>query len=183
MAYFSYFPTIGYDVRGEKNNSRVQAITNVLVRIRKKLNVVNSAFFEQYFISDGDRADTIAHQMYDDSTLHWVVLYANYMTNPYYDWPLPYFDLQKFVAKKYGPESEGGNGEGINGIHHYEDSDGNEVQEPGTLEARGVTAGGATAVTNFLHEETLNDEKRTINIIRAEYIPQILEEFKTFIVE
>ena len=166
MAYFSYFPTIGYDVRGEKNNSRVQAITNVLVRIRKKLNVVNSAFFEQYFISDGDRADTIAHQMYDDSTLHWVVLYANYMTNPYYDWPMPYFDLQKFVAKKY-PDN-------INGIHHYEDADGYEVDSD---------ASGATAVTNFVYEESLNDSKRTINIIRGEYLPQILEEFKTFIAE
>ena len=166
MAYFEYFPTIGYDVRGEKNNSRVQAITNVLVRIRKKLNVVNSAFFEQYFISDGDRADTIAHQMYDDSTLHWVVLYANYMTNPYYDWPLPYFDLQKFVAKKY-PDN-------INGIHHYEDADGYEVDSD---------ASGATAVTNFVYEESLNDSKRTINIIRGEYLPQILEEFKTFIAE
>ena len=166
MAYFSYFPTIGYDVRGEKNNSRVQAITNVLVRIRKKLNVVNSAFFEQYFISDGDRADTIAHQMYDDSTLHWVVLYANYMTNPYYDWPLPYFDLQKFVAKKY-PDN-------INGIHHYEDADGYEVDSD---------ASGATAVTNFVYEESLNDSKRTINIIRAEYIPQVIKEFKTLILE
>ena len=166
MAYFDYFPTIGYDVRGEKNNSRVQAITNVLVRIRKKLNVVNSAFFEQYFISDGDRADTIAHELYDDSTLHWVVLYANYMTNPYYDWPMPYFDLQKFVAKKY-PDN-------INGIHHYEDADGYEVDSD---------ASGATAVTNFVYEETMNDSKRSINIIRGEYIPQILQEFKTFIVE
>ena len=166
MAYFDYFPTIGYDVRGEKNNSRVQAITNVLVRIRKKLNVVNSAFFEQYFIGDGDRADTIAHQMYDDSTLHWVVLYANYMTNPYYDWPLPYFDLQKFVAKKY-PDN-------INGIHHYEDADNYEVDSD---------ASGATAVTNFVYEESLNDSKRTINIIRAEYIPQVIKEFKTLILE
>ena len=165
MAYFDYFPTIGYDVRGEKNNIRVQAITNVLVRIRKKLNVVNSAFFDQYFISDGDRADTIAHQVYGDSELHWVVMYANYMTNPYYDWPLTYFDLQKFVAKKYTD---------INSVHHYEDTDGYEVDSD---------ASGATAITNFVYEETLNDQKRTINIIRAEYLPQVLEEFKTFIAE
>ena len=165
MAYFEYFPTIGYDVRGEKNNRRVQAITNVLVRIRKKLNVVNSAFFEQYFINDGDRADTMAHQFYDDSTLHWVIMYANYMTNPYYDWPLPYFDLQKFVAKKYAD---------INGVHHYEDEDGFTVDS---------TVAGAKAITNFVHEETMNDQKRTINIIRAEYLPQVLEEFKTFIAE
>ena len=166
MAYFDYFPTIGYDVRGEKNNERVQSITNVLVRIRKKMNVINSAFFEQYFINDGDRPDILAHQFYGDSTLHWVVLYANYMTNPYYDWPLPYFDLQKFVAKKY-PDN-------INGIHHYEDADNYEVDS---------TASGATAVTNFIYEESLNDSKRSINIIRGEYLPQVLQEFKTLIVE
>ena len=166
MAYFDYFPTIGYDVRGEKNNVRVQSITNVLVRIRKKMNVINSAFFEQYFINDGDRADTLAHQFYGDSTLHWVIMYANYMTNPYYDWPLPYFDLQKFVAKKY-PDN-------INGIHHYEDADGYEVDSD---------ASGATVVTNFVYEETLNDSKRSINIIRGEYLPQVLQEFKTLIVE
>jgi hypothetical protein len=166
MAYFEYFPTIAYDVRGEKNNKRVQGITNVLVRIRKKMNVINSAFFEQYFINDGDRADILAHQFYGDSTLHWVIMYANYMTNPYYDWPLPYFDLQKFVAKKY-PDN-------INGIHHYEDADNYEVDS---------TASGATAVTNFVYEETLNDSKRSINIIRGEYLPQVLEEFKTLIVE
>ena len=166
MAYFEYFPTIAYDVRGDKNNKRVQGITNVLVRIRKKMNVINSAFFEQYFINDGDRADTIAHQIYGDSTLHWIVLYANYMTNPYYDWPLPYFDLQKFIDKKY-PDNR-------NGIHHYEDADGYEVDSD---------ASGATAVTNFVYEETLNDSKRSINIIRGEYISQVLQEFKTLIVE
>ena len=165
MAYFEYFPTIGYDVRGEKNNRRVQAITNVLVRVRKKLNVVNSAFFDQYFINDGDRADTIAHQVYGDSELHWVVMYANYMTNPYYDWPLPYFDLQKFVAKKYTD---------INGVHHYEDADGYEVDSD---------ASGAKAITNLVYDETLHDEKRTINIIRAEYLQQVINEFKTFIIE
>ena len=166
MAYFEYFPTINYDVRGEKNNSRIQSITNVLVRIRKKMNVINSAFFEQYFINDGDRPDILAHQFYGDSTLHWVVLYANYMTNPYYDWPLPYFDLQKFVAKKY-PDN-------INGIHHYEDVDGYEVDSD---------ASGATAITNFVYEETLNDEKRTINLIRPEYLTQVIKEFKTLTAE
>jgi len=160
MAYFEYFPVIGYDVRGEKSSKRVQSITNVLVRTRKKLNVLNAALFEQYFITDADRADILAHKYYGDSTLHWVILYANYMNNPYYDWPLPYFDLHKFVAKKY---------DNINAAHHWVDSDGYEVDE---------TESGATAITNFVHEETLNDAKRAINIIRPEYISQILKEFK-----
>ena len=55
-------------------------------------------------------------------------MYANYMTNPYYDWPMDYHTLNKFVAKKYSD---------INGIHHYEDVDGYEVDSD---------ASGATAV-------------------------------------
>jgi hypothetical protein len=172
MSYFTYFPTTVYDVRGDKNKIRIDRITNVLVRARKKLEITNAGLFEKYFIVDGDRADTLAYQFYRDSTLHWLIMYANYMTNPYYDWPLAYFDLQKFVAKKY---------DNINGIHHYEDSDGNEVQEPGTLEAPGVTASGGIAITNFVYEERLNDKKRTIDIIRIEYVSQIVKEFKKLI--
>jgi hypothetical protein len=167
MAYFTYFPTINYDVRGTKNDSNIQVITDILKRVRKKLEIINNAFFEQYFVQDGDTPESLSHQVYGDSTLHWIILYGNYMTNPYYDWPLTYFDLQKFVNKKYGVAN-------INDTHHYEDADKYEVDS---------TASGATAVTNFIHEETLNDAKRTINIIKPEYTQQIISEFKKIILE
>ena len=162
MAYFTYFPTIGYDVRGIKNDSSVQRITDILKRVRKKLEIINLAFFEEYFVQDGDTPESLAHQVYDDSQLHWIILYANYMTNPYYDWPMTYFDLQKFVNKKYGVAN-------INAIHHYEDVDGYEVDS---------TASGATSVTNFIYEETLNDAKRNLTIIRSEYVSNVVKEFK-----
>ena len=162
MAYFTYFPTIGYDVRGKKNDSSVQRITDILKRVRQKLEIINLAFFEEDFVQDGDTPESLAHQVYDDSQLHWIILYANYMTNPYYDWPMTYFDLQKFVNKKYGVAN-------INAIHHYEDADGYEVDS---------TSAGATSVTNFIHEETLNDAKRNLTIIRSEYVSNVVNEFK-----
>ena len=165
MAYFKYFPTITYDVRGKKNQFQIDFITNILVRIRKKLNVTNLAFFDEYFLQDGDTPESLAHQVYNDSQLHWVILYTNYMTNPYYDWPLTYFDLKKFVDKKYS---------NINAVHHYEDVDGYEVDS---------TASGATAVTNFIYEETLNDTKRNIKVIKIEYVAQIIDELKLLIKE
>ena len=167
MAYFKYFPQINYDIRGRKNNINIQTITNILTRVRKKLEIVNHAFFEQYFVREGDTPESLAHQIYGDSTLHWIILYGNYMTNPYYDWPLGYRDLQKFVNKKYGVAN-------INNTHHYEDADKYQVDS---------TASGATAITNFVHEETLNDAKREINIIKPEYTYQIITEFKKIIVE
>ena len=167
MAYFTYFPIIGYDIRGKKNDSSVQRITDILKRVRKKLEIINLAFFEESFVQDGDTPESLAHQVYDDSTLHWIILYANYMTNPYYDWPMTYFDLQKFVSKKYGVAN-------INATHHYEDADKYEVDS---------TASGATAITNFIYEETLNDARRLIKIIKPEYVQQIVSEFKKIIVE
>ena len=170
MAYFSYFNKIGYDLSREDESVKLRSITNVLNRVRKKLEITNAAIFEQYFVNDGDRADTLAYQYYDDSTLHWIIMYANYMTNPYYDWPLTYFDLQKYVAKKY---------DNINGIHHYEDSDGNVVDAPNTIiSPSGRTSGPADAITNFVYEERLNDQKRVIDVIRVEYVEQIVNEFK-----
>ena len=170
MAYFSYFNKIGYDLSREDESVKLRSITNVLNRVRKKLEITNAAIFEQYFVNDGDRADTLAYQFYDDSTLHWIIMYANYMTNPYYDWPLTYFDLQKYVAKKY---------DNINGIHHYEDSDGNVVDAPNTIiSPSGRTSGPADAITNFVYEERLNDQKRVIDVIRVEYVEQIVTEFK-----
>ena len=164
MAYFNYFPTIGYDVREVKNQTRINAITNVLVRVRKKMNVTNAALFEHVFLSDGDKPEILAHKYYDDSTLHWIILYTNYITNPLYDWPLTYFDLQKYVAKKYSNNA--------NGVHHYEDKDGFEVDSD---------AANATPITNFLYEEKRNDNNRNINIIRKEYVNQIIQEFKSLI--
>jgi hypothetical protein len=163
MAYFRYFNKINYDVRGIKNNVNVDVITNLLQRVRLKLNFIqNQAFFAQHQIVDGETPEFLAYKFYGDTELHWIILYGNYMTNPYYDWPLTYFDLQKFVNKKYGVAN-------INDTHHYEDADKYEVDS---------TASGATAITNFIHEETLNDDKRNLTVIRPEYVSNVIKEFK-----
>lgn len=170
MAYFEYFPQTGYDLLSDKNNIRINIVTNILVRIRKKLNITNIAFFEQHFISDGDRAEILAYEIYGDSSLHWLIMYANYMTNPYYDWPLTYYDLDKYVAKKYPNNT--------NGIHHYEDEMGYIVDLPKDYNPDSQYP---KIITNFLYEEELNDKKRVINIIKFEYVNTILVEFKKLI--
>ena len=163
MAYFRYFNKINYDVRGVKNNVNIDVITNILERVRLKLNFIqNQAFFAQHHIIDFETPEFLAYKYYGDTELHWIILYSQQATNPYYDWPLTYFDLKKFVDKKYGVAN-------INAIHHYEDADGYEVDS---------TASGATSVTNFIHEETLNDAKRNLTVIRSEYVSNVVNEFK-----
>ena len=163
MAYFKYFDTIDYDVRGIKNKPTIDNITNILKRVRMKVDFVKyQSFFAMHTIIDGETPEYLAHEYYGDAELHWVVLYAQQMTNPYYDWPLRYYDLKKFVAKKYGTAN-------INALHHYEDADKFQVDSD---------AAGALAGTNFIYEETLNDAKRNINLVRPEFVPEIVTELK-----
>ena len=165
MAYFKYFNKINYDVRGVKNNVNIDVITNILERVRLKLNFIqNQAFFAQHHIIDGETPEILAYKFYGDAELHWIILYANGATyqNPYYDWPMTNFDLKKFVDKKYGVAN-------INAVHHYEDADKYQVDS---------TAPIAVVITNFKHEETVNDAKRIIRIIQPRYIDLVVDEFK-----
>ena len=176
MAYFKYFNKIGYDVRGVKNNVNFDVITNILERVRLKLNFIqHQAFFTQHHIIDGETPEFLAYRYYGNTELHWIILYSQQATNPYYDWPLTYFDLQKFVNKKYGVAN-------INDIHHYEDVDGYEVDATDDASCIAHTlctpTSSVTSVTNFIHEETLNDAKRNLTIIRSEYVSNVVKEFK-----
>ena len=174
MAYFRYYPTIAYDIRGVEDDSRHDWVTNILARVLVKCHgwsdvdgssheaLVAACEFEKHIIVDGEKPEILAHQFYGDSELHWIILYANgaSLLNPYYDWPMTNYDLQKFVDKKYT---------NINATHHYEDVDGYEVDSD---------AANATVITNFKYEEVKNDTKRIIRIIQPRYVDLVVDEFK-----
>lgn len=164
MAYFKYFNTINYDVRGVKNQYHMDKVTNILQRVRLKPEFIeHKLIFAQHFIQDGETPEYLAYQMYGDSELHWIVLYGQQCINPYYDWPMTYFTLQKYTSKKYGSTN-------INAVHHYEDADRYIVDS---------TASGATAISNAYYEERLNDDRRLLNVIRQENVAEIIEELKS----
>ena len=176
MAYFNYFPKTAYDVRGVESDERYDYITNLLTRVLVKCHgwkdtdgslheaLIGTCHYQKYLVRDGDRPDTLADQFYGDSELHWIILYANgaKFQHPFYDWPMTHYDFTKFMNKKYGSSN-------VYSAHHYEDANGFEVDS---------TAAGATAVTNYIYEERLNDAKRTIRVMQKEFIPLVVNEFK-----
>jgi hypothetical protein len=174
MAYFKHFRKIGYDVRGAEDQFELDAVTNILQRVRLRLDGVKyNAFFGQHIIHDGETPEYLAYEYYGDSELHWLILYAHQATNPYYDWPLKYHDLQKFISKKYGVSK-------VFDPHHYEDDEGYQVDEKyfDKDSMSWVLTPGTIIVTNFQYEEKLNDDKRTLSIVRQEYVGTIVKEFK-----
>lgn len=101
--FFDKFPLIAYTVDKKLLND-YDIITNVLFRvgiIRDVMeNNVNSYYY--YSIKDGDRPEILAEQIYGESQAHWLILYANNIYDPYYDWPMDEKTFEKYIIKKYG---------------------------------------------------------------------------------
>jgi len=190
MAYFKYFPKIGYDIRGAESQRQYDKVTNILARVLVKSHgwaeidgsirepLIGASYFVKHIIRDGDRPDILAHQYYGDSELHWLFFFTNgvKLLNPYYDWPLTQYDLKKFVNKKYGSAN-------INAIHHYNDPDGYEidaVDDSSCISHTSCTpSSAATSVTNWIYEEESNDGKRPIRILQSSMALDVVEEFKS----
>lgn len=114
--YFQKFPKTFYSL---DDIATVQVVTNILQRVVLAQELQNNfSVFDEYDVRDTDTPENLAFQLYGDSELHWVILHYNNVLDPRFEWPLSVSNLVKVVEGKYAEK---------NGIHHYEDANGNEV--------------------------------------------------------
>jgi len=112
--YFKSFPYTFYSL---DNTTTVQVVTNLTTRITLSDEVKNNlSLFDEYDIKDGETPELVADKFYGNPELHWLVLHYNEIIDPRFDWPLDTNNLNRYVAGKYA---------NVNGIHHYEDANGN----------------------------------------------------------
>ena len=167
MSYFEKFPLYAYDI---KDDAQFTLITDIVRRVNLKNNVkANTLVFDEYFVRDGEQPDIVAAKYYDDPELHWVIITVNNITSRY-DWPLDQVALSEFVADKYS---------NVNGTHHHEINATSGDTTKKLIVSSDTT--GATAVTNFEHEQTVNDDKRKIRLLDKLYVGQFVSEFEKLI--
>ena len=152
----------------------------------------NLAFFEKYKIVGDDRPDNVAFEIYNDSSLDWVVLLSNNVLNIQSEWPLPQTDFDRFVLDKYGDYDTL-----YNGIHHYETEEVKNRQGvtivPAGLQVDSsysvsyydfftdlqVTTGNlAIPVTNYEYEEKVENDKRNIFILKPRYLNIVFDDME-----
>ena len=152
----------------------------------------NVAFFEKYKIVGDDRPDNVAFEVYDDSSLDWVILLSNNILNIQSEWPLPQTDFDRFVLDKYGDYNTL-----YNGIHHYETIEVKNTQGvtivPAGLRVDSsysvsyydfftdlqVTTGNlATPITNYEYEEKVDNDKRNIFILKSRYLNIVFDDME-----
>lgn len=244
--FLEYLPRVPYDIfRTELSD--YQFVTNITFRvgiIREVLN--NAGSYYLYTIKDGETPEIIAENAYRDSEAHWIILYANNIYDPQYDWPLNTRAFRNYLVNKYRAQAALSLSISVSqitdtqvlswtqdttnpdSIHHYEKqitrynsfsdatlqinlevnrttlaqalnpslenvpydfytgdpSDPRSLEYHGSFETFNIngktvdqTVSGA-AITYYDYENDLNEKKRQIKIIKAEYYPQIIDEYK-----
>ena len=135
MGYFRELPDIAYQSPlSHKNSSRDYIVIKNLFRRTKLFDFLenNVSLLDTFTIGEGDRPDTIAYELYGDSTLDYVVILVAGITNITHQWPLPDYKVYDYALEKYGSEEK------MNEIHHYEtqeikDSSGRQILPPNLI--------------------------------------------------
>lgn len=244
--FFDFFPKVPYDINRSQYPT-YEAVTNIFFRLAVIKDILNNT--SSYFIYEIDGDDTpeiVAEKVYGDSGANWIVIYANQILDPQFDWVMSDNTFNKYLIGKYGSIEAA-----QIGAHHYEkvvettvngqtstaiynidlsQRTVNDLSVPYstftdfvtpfsvdtdlyTIDYTGITAdmtifspegtintevnksyntyningqtidevSYARMVTYYDYEQSLNDSRRQIKVIKAEYYPQIIQEFKQLV--
>lgn len=195
MTYFRELPDIQYQNFFDTNVSATDyvLIKNIFIRGKLRDDLQNVfTIFNKYELSEDERPDQIADKLYGDPSLDWVVRIVANIINYQNDLPLTSQQLYNYVVEKYGQD-------GVSEIRYYQsveikDSLGRLIYPEGAIVNQDfsltffdaglntyVTRSGLSArdgVTNFEYESNLNDEKKTIFVLKEEYINQFITDMR-----
>jgi hypothetical protein len=171
--YFENFPIIAYDSVG---NGEYKAVTDLLRRVALRSKVrSNTLVFDTYDVKSGETPETLAHKLYKDSELHWVILLINDITDRYHQWPMNNNQFIAYLNDKYS---------NIDATHHYEIS---QVSGDTTIKINigtdNTEHSGASIVTNREYEEERQDELRKIRLLNPTYIEPFVSEYQKLMKE
>ncbi len=184
--FFANYPRIAYDISG--NNSTVPDYTvavNLMIRSKLKETVESDVtVYYPYVVPEGMRPDVLAYQYYGDTIYTLTIFLVNNIVDPYWEWPLSYKDFREYVADKYGSIETA-----QSQIHHYEKIARARTEQTKITDAvpeyrleidyQTYTETDVTEreiIYSYGYEKDLNESKREIQMIDAEYIQTVQDE-------
>lgn len=202
IKYFSRFPFLTYTL--DPNTVEVNDIaTNIFRRVEFLKNLKNdSRIYYPYDIKDGDTPEILAHKLYGSADYYWVITLFNNILDPLQDWPKTPGIFERYIIDRYGsiPAAQ-------NTIHHYTKTvdkiNSNGVSSSYTYIIDEETYNGLTSVipqvytsptgetvsvtttrrivSVYDYEVDENESKRSINLLKEQYISQVSAELETLV--
>ena len=204
--YFNYFPKTFYKLN--QNSNDVDAVTNITARFGfEQAFKNNSAVYYEYDVQDSDTPEIIANKFYGSPERHWAVLMINDIVDPQFDWPLDQRTIISYIDEKYSANAsvgQSGKTWAQANIHSYykvetrtTNSTGTELQSKLKIDANtyanvaattsNLTLDDGNSITIKVSKETKsyydyeveeNEAKRTIKLLKPEFVSSIEEEIK-----
>ena len=173
--YFDAFPVIPYDAKGDLN---FKDVTNLLRRVGMRAKLKSQTLlYDTYDVKEGETPEMIAHKLYGDAKLHWIILLVNDITDRYHQWPMSGMQFLGYINDKYS---------NVDGIHHYESTQTSgdtkvKIEVVNDVDENAYT--GLTPITNREFEESEQDKRRQIRLVDPSFVEQFVDEFKKLIGE
>ena len=194
MQYFDTLPKVIYTENGVSS-----IYTNLMARVSVISQILKDPLlYYTYDIQEGDTPEIIAHKYYGDSYRYWIVLFANELLDPQWDWPMTSKVFEQYLVKKYPSTNV------YSEIEYYEKiitqydvntqtTTVNKVRIdedvynnlPITQTATYTLPTGPVTITTernavsiYDYELNQNESKRNIKILNSIYINQFEEQFK-----
>tara|TARA_R100001460_G_scaffold107469_1_gene156264 strand:+ start:514 stop:1185 length:672 start_codon:yes stop_codon:yes gene_type:complete len=184
--YFRNVPDFDYVSRiiDQKNISDYITVKNLFKRVKIRDEIFQDlSYFTKYKVIGDERPDQVALKIYDDSRYDWLVLLANNIVNVESEWPLSHVSFFNYMLRKYGDESK------FSDTHHHvtkevKDTLGRVIVRAGLevpsdytvsyfdnqLGVQRTITDQVTLITNYDYEESREEEKRNIFLIKPKFL-------------
>lgn len=153
--YFKNFPLVQY---GE------HSVRNIILKAKLARNILDG--FDNYYpytIKEGERITEVSYDYYGSIDYVWLIMTANGMIDPYYDWPLMQSEFDQYIIKKYGSIETALN---INNAKYYTNSNLSYYMTKTTYDNVSASErAGWVPIDNYTYEIVLNEEKRKIRLL------------------
>ena len=198
MGYFRELPNLLYQsfLPDKTSSLDYTEVKNLFRRVKLRDDLQNVfTLFDKYEIPDGYRPENVAENFYGNDLLDWVVILTAGIVNIRNEWPLSSRDIFDYSFEKYGDDlnatrffetKEVKNSSGTillnKGIvvdsdfefNYYEDTTNKYINVKGTKIRTGIS--------NYEYETRLNDEKRSIFLLKSDYLQQFINDFRDIMI-
>lgn len=189
MTYFRELPDVNYpnflNPQGSTSSQSYIRLKNLFTRFKLRDDLQNVfTVFNKYIIQGDERPDNVAQKLYGDPDLDWVVRITANIINLQQQWPLSSEQLYDYVVTKYGLSN-------VSEVQIWETVEvrnnqnklilpaGKAVDKDFTIPNPDnplVTINPVEGISNFEYETRLNDAKRTIYVLKREFLGQFLND-------
>lgn len=166
---FNKYNKILYPIITNEDDNTItwKRLADITTNIRVEPKLIDEwVNYDSRILIDGEMPEITANEVYDNPYYHYAVMIANDRFDWRNDFPLTAAELQEFIKEKYAEP---------NAIHHFEDVDGNVVDNIFSLDESSEFSypKNIIPITNTEYEARINEQKRNIKVVRPQYMSTV----------